>query len=161
MFSTPEFWVAISFVLFVGLVLYLKAPAMLTRALDARAAAIAKELDEARRLREEAQTLLASYQRRQRDAEKEVADIVREARAEAERLSAETKKTLEAELARRSKAAEEKIARAEAQALAEMRNLTADTAIAAARRLIAETMDEARAKALVDTSIKGLRGKIN
>lgn len=161
MFSTPEFWVAVSFFVFVGILLYKRVPALIAKALDARAAAIAKEIDEAERLREEAQALLARYQRQQRDAEKEVKAIVDQARAEAELASAEAAKALAAEIDRRTKMAEDKIARAEAQALSDVRTLATDVAIAAARRLIAERLSDARAKALVDAAIKDLRSKIN
>src|SRR5215468_10158957 len=106
LFSDPTFWVAVSTTTFIVIVFIVKAPAMVVKSLDARAVAIAKELEEARTLREEAQALLASYQKRQRDAEKEAQEIVVQARAEAERLAIETKKSLEAQIARRAKLAE-------------------------------------------------------
>jgi F-type H+-transporting ATPase subunit b len=134
---------------------------MVFKTLDARAAAIAKELEDARTLRDEAQALLASYQKRQREAEKEAQDIVVQARAEAERFAIETKKSLEAQIARRAKMAEDKIAQAEAQALAEVRSLAADIAVGAAGRVIAQTMSPGRAQTLIDQAIKDLPGKIN
>ena len=87
---TPEFWVAVAFFGFVGLLIYYRVPAMIGKALDDRAEAIRQELDEARRLREEAQELLADYQRKTREAEEEAKAIVEQARREAEALSAET-----------------------------------------------------------------------
>jgi F-type H+-transporting ATPase subunit b len=161
MFSDPTFWVAVSTTLFLVLIIALKAPGMITKTLDERAAAIAKELDEARRLREEAQALLSSYQKKQREAEKEAQDIVVQARAEAERLAVETKKALETQIARRTKLAEDKIAQAESQALAEVRDLAADIAVGAAGRVIAQQIGPARAQQLVEQAIAELPGKIN
>lgn len=161
MFSDPKFWVAVSFILFMALIIRFKVPSRIATALDARGQAIAKEIEEARKLRDEAQALLASYQRKQRDAEKEAQAIVTEARAESERLAAETRKSLEALIARRSKMAEDKIAQAEAQAVAEVRALAADVAVGAARRLIAERVGAADSNALIDTAIRELRTKIN
>jgi F-type H+-transporting ATPase subunit b len=161
LFSDPTFWVAVSTTTFVVIVFTVKAPAQILKTLDARAAAIAKELEEARTLRDEAQVLLASYQKRQREAEKEAQDIVVQARAEAERFAVETKKSLEAQIARRAKMAEDKIAQAEAQALAEVRALAADIAVGAAGRVIAQTMSPGRAQTLIDQAIKDLPGKIN
>lgn len=161
MFSEPEFWVAVAFVAFVAIVIYYRVPSRLTGLLDARAAAIAKEIDEAKRLRTEAQALLASYQRKQRDAEKEVEEIVSEARAEAERLASETRQALEDQLARRTRLAEDKIKRAESQGLAEVRALAADVAVGAARRLIAERLDDEKSRALLDSAIKEIKGKLN
>ncbi len=161
MFAEPEFWVAVAFVAFVGIVLYYRVPNRVTDALDARGAAIKKEIEEAQRLREEAQALLASYRRKQRDAEKEVENIVSEARAEAERLASETRKALEAQLARRTKLAEQRIARAEAEALSDVRALAAEVAIGAARRLIEERLDEKKSRALLDGAIKEIKGKLN
>lgn len=161
MFAEAEFWVAVAFVVFVGIVFYYRLPKRITNALDARAAAISREIDEAQRLREEAQALLASYQRKQRDAEKEVQDIVNEARGEAERLASETKKSLEAQLARRTKLAEDKIARAETDALSDVRTLAAEVAVGAARQLIEERLDEKKARAMLDGAIKEVKGKLN
>lgn len=159
--TDPTFWVAVSTTAFVLIVLFMKVPGRVATMLDARAAVIAKELDEARRLREEAQALLASYQKKQREAEKEAQEIVIQARAEAERLAVETKKSLEAQIARRAKLAEDKIAQAEAQALAEVRGLAADIAIGAAGRVIQKQLSPGRAEQLIDAAIRELPGKIN
>jgi len=113
MFAAPELWVLVSFVLFVALLVYYKIPNKLAKALDDRAGKIHAELDEARRLREEAQAILADYQRKQRDAEKEAEDIIAMARREARFYAEESQKALGESLQRRVRSAEEKIARAE------------------------------------------------
>ena len=159
--SDPTFWVAVSTTTFVVLIILAKIPGKVVAMLDARGVAIAKEIEEARKLREEAQALLASYEKRAREAEKEAQDIIVQARAEAERLAVEAKKALEVQIARRAKLAEDKIAQAEAQALAEVRGLAADIAIGAAGRVIARQMSPARAGQLVDNAIRDLKSKIN
>src|SRR5438552_1090876 len=105
----PEFWVAVAFVIFVGVLAYVGAHKMVLDALDQRAARIKAELDEASRLREEAQALLAQYQRRQAEAEREAAAIIAEAKAEAERVATEARGKMEELVARRTKLAESKI----------------------------------------------------
>jgi F-type H+-transporting ATPase subunit b len=160
-FSDATFWVAISFGLFVALLAYFRVPALMTNALDQRSAQIAKELDDARKLREEAQALLASYQRRQRDAEQEAEGIVSQARAEAERIAEETKKSLGEQLERRTRQAEEKIEQAEAQALKEVRNVAAEVAIAAAQKVIGEKIDSARAETIAQNDIKDVASRLN
>lgn len=161
MFSDPTFWVAVSFLGFICLVLYFKVPGLVAKALDDRADAIRKELDEAQKLREEAQSMLAEYQRKQRDAEKEAEDIVVQAKAEADALAEETKVKLAEMLERRTKLAEDKIAQAEVQALKEVRATAADVAISAARSLIADQLKGDKADALVEKSIADLRTKLN
>lgn len=161
MLATAEFWVLASFVLFLGLLLYLKLPAKVASALDERAARIAKELDEARRLREEAQALLAEYERKRRDAEKEAEAIIVQAEAEAEAYAHETRRKLAETVERRSRMAEEKIAQAETQAVKEVRAAATDLAIAAAERIIAEEVRGEKAAELVENSIAALRGKLH
>ncbi len=161
MFSDPTFWTAVAFFAFIGLVIYMKAPAMVAKALDDRAEAIKNELEEAQRLREEAQAMLAEYQRKQRDAEKEAQDIIAQAKDEAEALAAESKEKLEEMLARRTKLAEDKIAQAEAQALKDVRATAADVAVAAAQTLIAEQATGDVAEGLIDQSIEELKTKLN
>jgi len=158
--ESPEFWVAIGFVVFV-----VAAARPVFRALagmlDARAATIKAELDEAARLRDEAQQLLTEYQRKQREAVKEAQDILAQARDEAVRLQAEAKTNLEATLARREKMALEKIAQAEAQAVKEVRNEAVDIAVAAAERVLAKAVDQQRQAALVDQAIGELPAKLH
>jgi len=158
--GTAEFWVAVSFFGFLGVVLYFKAPAMITKALDERAARIRAELDEAQRLREEAQALLAEYQRKRRDAEKEVEEIISLAREEAERLSTETRAVLEESVQRRMRATEAKIAQAESQALDEVRAAAADAAIRAAETVISKSMSPKTRADLVASGIKEVKGKL-
>lgn len=157
----PEFWVAISFVMFVGLLLYLGLPGMVTKALDDRAATIRSEIEDAARLRDEAQAMLAEYQRRRQDASKEAEEIVAMARKEAQFFAEETRKSLTEQLARRAKSAEEKIARAEAQALIEIRSKAVDAAISAAQGLIAERLSASKADELIASSVKEVKAKLN
>jgi F-type H+-transporting ATPase subunit b len=159
--ATAEFWVAASFVLFVGLVLYLGAHKKVAEALDARAARIAKELEEARRLRVEAETVLADYRRKQADAVKEAQAIVDLAKKEAEILAAETRRAMKESFERRMKLAEDKIARAEADALREVREAAADAAVAAARSVIAQKLTPELADKLVRQGIEALKGRLN
>ena len=159
--STPEFWVAVSFVGFVLLIMYFKVPAQMGAMLDDRADKIRNELDEARRLREEAQAMLAEFERKQRDAQKEAESIITLAKQEAEALAKETREKLKDSLERRGKIAEEKIARAEEQAVSEVRTVAVNVAIAAAEQIIESKMTPAASKKLVDQSIKDLKTKLN
>jgi len=161
MFADASFWVAVSFVLFILLLMYFRVPKMVTDALDARSAAIAAELDEAQRLREEAQALLANYQRKQRDAEKEAEEIVQRAEADAKRLAEETREILTQQMQRRMKQAEEKIAQAEAQALKEVQNLTTDIAIESAREVIAGNLDSRAQETIANDGIRDLRARLS
>ena len=155
------FWVGAAFVLFVGILFYLKVPGMLTSALDERAKKISDDLDQARELREEAQVLLASYQRKQRDALKEAEGIIAHAKEEAMREAEQAEKKLEEAIARRQQAALNKIALAEAQAENEVRDTAIEIAIAAATAVVAQQVQGYRADALVDTAIQELRRHLN
>jgi F-type H+-transporting ATPase subunit b len=155
MINAPEFWVAVAFVIFVALV-WKKASAAITGMLDARAEKIRAELDEAQRLREDAQALLANYQRRQRDALKEAEAVIAHAREEADRLRTQAGTDLEASLKRRESQAMDRIAQAEASALAEVRNLTVDIAVSASRRILESGIQPAQADKLIDQSIADL-----
>ena len=157
----PEFWVAVGFVLVLVLLVWKGVPGMVGKMLDQRAAVIAAELEEARRLRAEAAALLADYQKRARSAEAEAQGIIAAATAEAAEFQKESRAALEAQIARRAAAAQDTIAQAEAQALNEIRGLAADTAVNAARKLIAERLDEARAQSLIAEIINGLGDKLN
>ena len=127
-----ENWVALAFILFLALLVYLGVHRKITDSLDGRQARIKAELDEARQLKEEAQALLAEFQRKGREAEKEAEAIIAGAKAEAERIAAEAKTRMEDFISRRTKMAETKIIQAEAQALADVRSAAADAAVAAA-----------------------------
>jgi len=161
MFYTPEFWVAVSFLVFVGILVKMGVPALVTKALDDRADTVRKELDQARRLREEAQDLLADYQRKQRAADDEAKAIIEEARREAEAMKAESARTLKEQLERRTRLAEDKIARAEAQAVSEVRAAAVDVAMSTAERLIAEKLAADGGADLLSRSIRDLKGKLN
>jgi len=159
--TEPEFWVAVSFFLFVGGLLYLGVHKKLAAVLDARAAAIAKELGEAKRLREEAVKVLADYRRKQGDVVKETKSIIDLASKEAEILAAETRRSMQEQFERRMKLAEDKIARAEVEALREVRAAAAEAAIAAAQTVIAAKLTPEAADKLVKQGIDSLKGKLN
>ena len=147
--STPEFWVAVSFFIFLGALFYFGVHKKVATLLDARAAQIAKELEEARRLREEAEKVLADYRRKQSEAASEADSIIALAAKEAELLAAETRKSVKEHFERRMKLAEDKIARAEAEAVREVRSVAIDAAVAAAQALIAAKLTPDRAEKLV------------
>src|SRR5713226_8574858 len=153
----PETWVAIAFLIFVGLLVKLGVPNLLFKALDDRSARIKAELDEALKLRKEAEGLLAEYRRKQGEAEQVAASIILNPRTEAERLAAEAKATVEDFIARRTKMAETKIAQAEAQALADVRSAAADAAVAAAERILSTTAKGKIADDLLARGIADLR----
>ena len=157
----PEFWVAVSFFLFVGGMLYLGVHKKLAAVLDARAASIAKELEEAKLLREEAAKVLADYRRKQGDVAKETKEIIDLASREAEILAAETRRTMREQFDRRMKLAEDKIARAEAEALREVRAAAAEAAVTAARTVIAAKLTPDGADKLISQGIDALKGKLN
>jgi F-type H+-transporting ATPase subunit b len=156
-----EFWVAVAFVIFVGVVIYAGAIKKAVEALDQRSARIKAELDEAARLREEAAQLLAEYQRKQREAEREAEAIIAEAKAEAERIAAESRAKMEEFVARRTTLAETKIGQAEVQALAEVRAAAADAAVAAAERILAQTVKGKIADDLIAQGLADLKAKLN
>src|SRR5689334_965966 len=155
----PEFWVAVSFFIFIGLVLYLGVHKKIAAALDNRAAQIKKELEEARHLREEAEKVLADYKRKEGDAAKEAQEIISLAGKEAEILAEETRRSMKEHFERRMKLAEDKIARAEAEALREVRN--ADAEVIAAQTLIAKGLTPETADKLVKQGIDALKSRVN
>lgn len=161
MLQMAEFWVGVAFLAFVLILIYYRVPALIAKSLDDRAAAIRKELDEARRLREEAQALLADYQKKHRNVGQEADVIVETARREAEALANETRASMTESLERRTRMAEEKIERAEAQALDEVRASAIDVAVAAAEKILREKMAAGGDASLVDQSIRDLRGRLN
>src|SRR5215469_2127297 len=151
-----EFWVAVGFVLVIALLLWKRVPGMVGKLLDQRAAVIAAELEEARRLHAEAATLLADYTKRAASAEAEARSIVEAAQVEAAQFQKDARAALEAQIERRAAAARDKIAQAEAHALNEIRGLAADAAVNAAQKLITAKLDEQRASHMIADSIKGL-----
>lgn len=161
MLHEPEFWVAVAFALFVGMLAYLGVHKKAVAVLDERSARIKAELDEARRLRDEAEKLLAEYQRKQAEAEREAQAIIAEARAEAERVAAESRGKMEEFVARRTRLAETKIGQAEAQALADVRAAAADAAVAAAEKILRETAKGKVADDLIAQGIADVKAKLN
>ncbi|CAN5273541.1 F0F1 ATP synthase subunit B [soil metagenome] len=161
MLHEPETWVAVAFVLFVILLLYLKVPAKVAAMLDERAATIAKELAEARRLREEAQALLAEYQKKRVDAEKSAENIVAQARREAEALAQETRRKLTETIERRTKQAEQKISQAETQAIKEVRTTATEIAVRAAGDLLGTAVRGDKAASLIKDSIAAVKSRLN
>jgi len=156
MFTNPEFWVALGFIGFVAVMLYYKVPGLVGGLLDKRAERIERDLEEARRLREEAQSLLANWQRRQRQAMDEAEDIVRQAESAARRTAEETRHQLEETLRRREAQSAEKIAQAEARAVKEVRAVAVDVAAEVARRLIAAEMTKTASDRLIEESVKSI-----
>ena len=156
-----EFWVAVAFVVFVGVLIYFRVHKLILDGLDQRTARIKAELDDARRLKEEALALLAAYRRKQSEAEHEAAEIVAGAKAEAERLAIEAKAKMEDFVARRTKMAETRIAQAEAQALADVRAAAAEAAVAAAEKILTKTVKDKVADSLIAKGIEDLKSKLN
>ena len=156
-----EFWVAASFVVFLGVLGYFRVHKLVVDSLDQRTARIKAELDEARRLKQEAQALLAEYKRKQQEAEREAEGLIAGARAEAERLAVEAKAKMEDFLSRRTKMAETKIAQAEAQALADVRAAAADAAITAAEKILTRTVTGKLAEDLINKGVSDLKIKLN
>jgi F-type H+-transporting ATPase subunit b len=161
MLEDATFWALVALVIFLGLMIYLKVPGMVTSTLDKRAVTIRSELDEARKLREEAQALLAEYQRKGREAETEAEEIVDQARREAEAIAGEATRRLEEYVASRTRMAEQKIAQAEAQAIQEVKSLSADVAIAAAEKILGAKVKGATADTLIARSISDVKSKLN
>ncbi|HUK60904.1 MAG TPA: F0F1 ATP synthase subunit B [Stellaceae bacterium] len=150
-----EFWVLIAFVIAFGFLGWKVTP-ILTRQLDQRATKIRDEIEAAARLRDEAQTALAEYQRKQRDAMKEADAIIAHAREESLRAAERAEREIEAALERRRRMASEKITLDEAKAMAEVRARAVEIAIAAVRRALGETLDPVHRSALLDEAIAGL-----
>jgi F-type H+-transporting ATPase subunit b len=161
MLEDATFWAFVGLILFFAVIVYMKVPSKLAAALDRRAEMIRSELEQARKLREEAQALLAEYQRKARQAETEVEEIIDQAKREAEAFGIEAKKRVEDYVASRTKMAEEKIAQAEAQALHEVRSLSADVAIAAAEKILAARAKGAAAESLVARAIEDVKAKLH
>ena len=156
-----EFWVAVAFVIFVAGMGYLGVHRMIAKSLDERADRIRAELDEARKLKDEAAQLLAHYQHKRQEAEGEAQEIISGAKAEAVRMAAEAKTKIEEFVARRTKMAEVKIAQAEAQAAADVRAAAADAAVAAAEKILAQETKGKLANELISKGIEDVRKKLN
>lgn len=161
MFFEPEFWVAVAFVILMGLFGYLGIHRTVLQTLDHRSERIKAELNDARRLKEEAAKLLAEYEARRTSAEREAEEIIASARAEAERIAAEAKTKMEDFVARRTKTAESKIALAEAQALADVRAAAANAAVEAASTILSQSVKGSVADDLLTKGIAEVRAKLN
>lgn len=161
MHLTDTDWVALAFLVFVGLLVWKKVPQMVLGALDEKADAIRNELEEAARIRSEAQALLAKYQKAQAEAEKEAAAIVEQASKEAKALAEATRVQLEELATRRTKLVEQKISQAEATALAQVRNAAIDAAVSASREVVKGTMTGDQASNLIDNGIASIKANLH
>jgi F-type H+-transporting ATPase subunit b len=161
MFSEPEFWVAVAFVILIGVFVYYGIHRTVLTTLDHRSDRIKAELDDARRLKDEAAKLLGEYQARHASAEREARNIIDSAKAEAERIAAEAKTKLEDFVARRTKTAESKIALAEAQAVADVRSAAANAAVTAASTILSQSVKGGVADDLLAKGIAEVRQKLN
>jgi F-type H+-transporting ATPase subunit b len=161
MLEEPETWVAVAFILFVALLIYLKAPAKLLAMLDERSTRIGKQLAEARKLREEAQALLAEYQGKRAEAEKTAASIIELAKREADAYAVETRQKLSEAIERRTRQAEQKIDQAEQQAVKDVRATITDLAVAAAGELLGSAAKGAKGEKLVEDSISAVKSKLH
>ncbi|WP_420431339.1 F0F1 ATP synthase subunit B [Hyphobacterium sp.] len=159
--SDTSFWAMLGVIIFFGILVWFKVPGMITAQLDDRSAKIKNDLDEARRMREEAQELLSSFQRKQREAEAEAEAIIEQAKADAKHLRHESRTDLAARLERRTALAEQRIAQAEAQAVAEVKAMAADLATDAAARLIAENLKKADHSKRIKDDLADLEGRLN
>ncbi|MBN9244603.1 MAG: F0F1 ATP synthase subunit B [Mesorhizobium sp.] len=154
-------WVLVGLVIFIAICLYIKVPGMITKALDERAGRIRGELDDAQRLREEAQALLADYQKKRKEAEQEAAAIVEAAKNEASVLAEEAKKRTEDYVTRRTALAEQKIGQAEREAIAEVRSSAVDLAVEAARKVLGASVDGKVGADLFKSSLAEVKAKLN
>lgn len=161
MFQDPTFWVLVAFIGFVGVLVYFKVPGMVTKGLDARAEKIKADLEDADALLKEARDLLASYQKKQREAADEAQEIKARAKEEGKRIVENGRARLEDSLQRREKLAMDRITQAEASALDEIRARTVDIALDATRDLLADNLSDHKANAMLDDAIKELPGRLN
>ncbi|MEM8554693.1 MAG: F0F1 ATP synthase subunit B [Pseudomonadota bacterium] len=159
--ANTDFVVLLAFLLFIGILVYFKVPALVMGLLDKRAAGIQTELDEAKALREEAQALLASYKRKQEEVAEQAERIVETAKKEAKAAAEKAKVDLEASIARRLAAAEDQIASAEAGAVKEVRDQAITVAVAAAGEVIAKQMDAAQATKMFDAALSEVQAKLH
>jgi F-type H+-transporting ATPase subunit b len=155
------FWATVAFIIFLAIVFYMKVPGAISKSLDARADRIRTELEDARKLREEAQQLLAEYQRKRKEAEKDAADIVDAAKREADLLVADARKKTEEYVTRLTALAEQKIGQAERDAVNEVRSAAVDIAVEAARKLLADKAGTAGSAEFFKASLQEVKSKLN
>ena len=161
MFAEPEFWVAVAFFILMAVFAYFGIHRTVLTTLDHRSERIKAELDDARRLKEEAAGVLAEYKARHASAEREAEDIIASAKADAERIASEAKAKMEDFVARRTKTAESKIALAEAQALADVRAAAAEAAVTAASVILQQSVKGRVADDLLAKGIDEVKAKLN
>ncbi|WP_397542608.1 F0F1 ATP synthase subunit B [Roseovarius salis] len=159
--ANTNFVVLIAFLLFVAVLVYLKVPSLVAAQLDKRAEGIKSELDEARAIREEAQALLASYERKQKEVKGQADRIVAHAKEEAAEAAEQAKEDLKVSIARRIKAAEDQIASAEAHAVKEVRDRAVTVAVDVAKDVVAKQMTAAQGNKLIDESISEVEAKLH
>jgi F-type H+-transporting ATPase subunit b len=159
--ANTNFIVLMAFIVFVGVLVYLKVPALLMGLLDKRAEGIQAELDEAKALREEAQTILAGYERKSREVEAQAQKIVERAKVEAEEAAEAAKAALEASIERRLKAAEDQIASAQTSAVREVRDRAVEVAVAAASEVLANSISDDEADAMIEASIAEVKDRLH
>ncbi|HTV33024.1 MAG TPA: ATP F0F1 synthase subunit B [Methylocella sp.] len=155
-----ELIVAIGFAIFIGAAIYYGAPKWVAAALDKRSERIAAEIAEATMLKDEAQALLASFERKRAEAQQEAEAIVAQAHAEAERIASEAHARISEFIQRRTKQAEEKISLAESQAAAEVRAAAAEAAVKAAAEVLKGEVQGAFGNSLIDRSITQLKSRL-
>lgn len=160
-FFEAEFWVGVAFVIFLILIWHAGAHRSIASGLDEHSKRASKDLDEARKLKEEAQALLAEYQKKQREAESEASAIVAQAKVEAEEIAAEAKTRMEEFVARRTKMAEAKIAQAEVQALADVRAAAAEAAVKASEKVLSESVKGKVASDLLSAAIRDVKTRLD
>ena len=159
--KNTDFVVLLGFILFVLVLMKFKVPGMIGKMLDQRAEGIKSELDEARALREEAQSILASYERKQKEVQEQADRIIATARTDAQAVAEQAKKDLEVSLARRLAAAQEQIASAQSAAERDVRDSAVAVAISAARDIIAKQMTAADGNKLIDAAIADVDAKLH
>lgn len=159
--SNAELWVGVGLVLFFAILIVAKVPAMIAGTLDAKAAKIQGDLDEAARLRAEAEALLAQIRQEKAEAEAQAAEMLAAAEADARRMEAEARERLEESLSRRQQMAERKIAQAEAQASAEVKAAAVEAAAAAAERILADRLAASSTDPLADQAIAQIESRLN
>lgn len=159
--NNTDFVVLLAFLLFIGILLYFKVPTLISGMLDKRAEGIKSDLDEARALREEAQTLLASYERKQKEVQEQADRIIAHAKSEANEAADQAKEDIKASIKRRLKAAEDQIASAESSAIREVRDEAVRIAIGAAKDVVAKNMTATDGNKLIDEAISEVDAKLH
>src|SRR6056300_734471 len=159
--GNTDFIVTLGFLLFLVVLVYFKVPGLVAKMLDQRAEGIQSELDEARALREEAQTILASYERKQKEVQEQADRIVEHAKEEAKLAAEAAQEDLKKSIARRLQAAQDQIASAEASAVKEVRDMAVDVSVKAAREIVAAQMTAAQGNALIESAIKDVEAKLH